>query len=72
MSTERPSAAIRVQILVEVSLSASWGGDCTVSQVYDQGVQQATTAVAKALTDGRMKLIRATACDLVISTGEKR
>jgi hypothetical protein len=62
------SATVRVHVLVEVTLGASWGDDCSVGQVRAQGTREAVDAVRRLVhVDGsKVRVVEAVASDMVI------
>lgn len=58
-------ATVRVRVVVEVSLNANWGADCTVAQVHSQGTREATEAVQRKLAGEGFRVLEAKACDMV-------
>ena len=47
----------RVKVLLEISLSDTWGEDCLLSQVYKQAKKSAVNIVYQKIT-GSMKNVR--------------
>lgn len=66
------TARVVVHVAVEVSTAATWGEDCTLGQVYDQGQRAALEHVRKALAGTDARVLSATACEVVISAEAKR
>jgi hypothetical protein len=61
-------ATIRVQVLVEVAVGASWGDDCSVGQVRKQGVEEAVGAVTRLVhvEGSKVRVVGAVASDMVL------
>ena len=55
--TDKIKTMARVRVLLEVSLSDTWGGDCRLDQVYKQAGNTARNIVSQAITNS-MKDIR--------------
>lgn len=49
MAERKVMAKARVQVVLEIELTDSWGADCTVSQVHDQATEAARGEVQKLL-----------------------
>lgn len=47
MSEQNTTAKASVAVTLTVALNDRWGGDCPLSQVYDQAAKQALLAVEK-------------------------
>ncbi|WP_164016855.1 hypothetical protein [Pyxidicoccus trucidator] len=72
MSRDRQTATVRVRVMVEVTLNARWGSDCTIGQVHDQGTREAVAHVQGRLaTATGVRVLEATACDMVVRSEDK-
>ena len=54
---EKIKSKARVRLLLEISLSDTWDGDCPLSQVYKQAKDSAANIVSQKIS-GSMKDIR--------------
>jgi hypothetical protein len=66
-----PTATVRVRLVVEVRLTSSWGADCTLGQIHRQGTQESVEALQRVLGDAKMRIVEATACDVVVHSEGK-
>lgn len=55
---KRAQASAVVHVVVEVSVGAGWGPDCTVGQVHEQATMAAVDAVRKALESAGAQQMR--------------
>ena len=51
----KTTARVRARVTVSVDLGRAWGDDCTMSQVRQQGAEQAENRVRNALADSGAK-----------------
>lgn len=47
------TTTIRVELVLSIEVDSAWGEDCTVKQIYKQGVDSAIAKVERALKDYR-------------------
>ena len=47
-----PTARVRVTVQIEITRHCTWGGDCPVSQVYEQGSREALEDLQRLIHSG--------------------
>lgn len=63
----KTKATVRVRVVVGVEVSSTWGDNCTVSQVRQQGSQEGEAAVRKALSeDKRLKVLGVESLEMTV------
>lgn len=45
MSGQRTSASARLELVIDIPASSSWGRDCTIDQIYRQAGEETTHAL---------------------------
>lgn len=67
----QPTATARVKIEVEVTLSQPWGPEFTIKEIHRTGVKEAVDVLTAIISRGGIRLIGATACDVVVHMNGK-
>ncbi|RYZ39277.1 MAG: hypothetical protein EOO71_20750 [Myxococcaceae bacterium] len=63
----KATATVKVRLVVEVKVSATWGEDCTVGQVQEQGTREAIAKVTRLLTDSAASVVQVDGCAMTLT-----
>lgn len=67
------TAMVKVRVVVEVSKHSTWGQDCSIGQVYDQGTREAVEHVRRLLESATgVRIVEAVSTDVVVRVEPER
>lgn len=69
----RTTATVRIRVVVGVEVSSTWGPNCTVAQVRDQGAREGEAAVRQALSEATaLKVLGVEALEMTVVNEAER
>lgn len=69
----RQTSTVKVRVLLEVSETSTWGQDCSIGQVYDQGTREAVARVRRLLESANgVRVAEVVSTDVVVRVEPER